>query len=240
MNLDPIRSNLDDDPTVAGSAPGLDVVESMAMEALASSIPIPADVRTATAGCVEQSPSDPEPTEADGDDPMIGQRVGPYELTARIGGGSMGTVYRATRVEDFRQEVAVTLIRRGRDSDTIVRRFQAEGRAQAALGKHPHIAGLLDAGTTEDGRPYVVTEYVDGRRIDEFCDDRRLDIPGRLRVFRKVCDAVHFAHRHMMIHRDLKPGHILIDGRRSAEAHRFRDRRADPSRAGPDAGVRQP
>ena len=86
---------------------------------------------------------------------MVGRRIGPYELTARIGGGGMGTVYRATRVEDFRQEVAVKLIERGMDSDAIVRRFHAEIHVQAALGKHPNIAGLLDAGTTEDGRPLL-------------------------------------------------------------------------------------
>ena len=96
------------------------------------------------------------------------------------------------------------------DSEAIVRRFRAEIHVQAALGKHPHIAGLLDAGTTEDGRPYLVMEYVDGRRIDEYCDGHRLDVPARLRLFAQVCDAVQFAHRHAVIHRDLEPGHILV------------------------------
>jgi serine/threonine protein kinase/tetratricopeptide (TPR) repeat protein len=225
MNPDPIRGSPDDDATAAawgattapdaadtadgpeaGTAPGLDVVESMVLEALTAatnlrSSPIPDEDRTVTVG--------PE-GDFSRDDPMIGRRLGPYQLTTRIGGGDMGTVYRAARVEDFRREVAVTLIRRGRDSDAIVQRFQTESRVQGALSKHPNIAGLLDAGTTEDGRPYVVTEYVDGQRIDEYCDGRRLDIPTRLRLFHKVCEAVHFAHQHAVIHRDLKPSHILI------------------------------
>ena len=209
MNSEPIRDNPDDDLTAAGpdagTPPGFERFESMALEALTAasprSSPIPDEDPTVTVGHEEHLSED---------DPMIGRRIGPYELTARIGAGCMGTVYRATRVEDFRREVAVSLIRRGRDGDAIVRRFQTESRVQAALGQHPHIAGLLDAGTTEDGRPYVVREYVDGRRIDEDCDDRRLDIPTRLKLFRKVCEAVHFAHQHRVIHRDVTPGHILI------------------------------
>ena len=208
MNADSSRDNLDDDLTATGTAPGLEGVESMALEALTAAssprpIPIPDEDRTATVG---------HEGDRSGDDLMIGRRIGPYELTARIGGGGIGTVYRAARVEDFRQEVAITLIRRGRDSDAIVRRFQAEVHVHAALGKHPNIAGLLDTGTTDDGRPYVVMEYIDGRRIDVYCDDLRLNIPTRLRLFRKVCEVVHFAHQHMVIHRDLKPGNILIAG----------------------------
>jgi serine/threonine protein kinase len=141
---------------------------------------------------------------------MVGRRLGPYQLAERIGGGGMGSVYRATRVEDFTQQVAVKLIKRGLDSDVIVRRFQTEVHVQAALGKHPNITGLLDAGTTEDGQPYFVMEYIDGHRIDESCDRRRLDIPARLRLFGQVCAAVHFAHQHAVIHRDLKPSNILV------------------------------
>ncbi len=178
------------------------------MEALTAAsssrpVPIPDEDRTVIVG---------HERDLCGDDPMIGRRIGPYELTARIGGGGVETIYRATRVEDFRREVAVKLIRRGRDSDAIVRRFQTESRTQAALGKHPNIAGLLDAGTTEAGRPYIVMEYVAGHPIDEYCDGRRLNIPTRLRLFTRVCGAVHFAHQHMVIHRDLKPSHILIVG----------------------------
>jgi non-specific serine/threonine protein kinase/serine/threonine-protein kinase len=141
---------------------------------------------------------------------MIESRVGAYRLTARIGGGGMGDVYRAVRVEDFTQQVAVKLIRRGIDSDVIVRRFHTEIHVQAALGKHPNLLGVLDAGTTEDGRPYFVMEYVDGRRIDEYCDTLEMDVPARLRTFAQVCEAVHFAHRHAVIHRDLKPSNILV------------------------------
>jgi serine/threonine protein kinase len=122
----------------------------------------------------------------------------------------MGSVYRATRVEEFAQQVAIKLIKRGMDSEVLVRRFHTEINVQAALGKHPNITGLLDAGTTEDGRPYFVMEYVDGQRINNYCDSRRLDIPARLRLFAQVCTAVHFAHQHAVIHRDLKPGNILV------------------------------
>ena len=96
------------------------------------------------------------------------------------------------------------------DRDVILRRFQTEIHVQAALGKHPNITALVDAGTTEDGRPYFVMEYVEGQHIDEYCDDRRLDVPARLRLFAQVCQAVHFAHQHAVIHRDLKPSNILV------------------------------
>ncbi len=163
-----------------------------------------------SAGSDEDSPWDSGPMISGEPDPMVGRRIGPYELTERIGGGDMGTVYRAVRVEDFRQDVAVKLIGRGMDSDAIVRRFRAESRIQATLGKHPNIAGLLDAGTTEDGRAYLVMEYVNGRRIDAYCDDRRQDIPARLKLFGQVCRAVHFAHQQAVIHRDLRPSRILV------------------------------
>jgi serine/threonine protein kinase len=99
---------------------------------------------------------------------------------------------------------------RDMDSNVFVRRFRAEIHVLAALGKHANIAGLLDAGTTDDGRPYFVMEYIVGQRIDEFCDSRRLDVPARLRLFARVCDAVQFAHQHAVIHRDFKPSNILV------------------------------
>jgi eukaryotic-like serine/threonine-protein kinase len=221
MNPDPSRGDPDDAPTAttdAGSVTSSELFESIAMEAVtAPVIPTrsagvagPEEGMTSTAGPQADPPSDSEPIASGEADPMVGRRIGPYELTARIGGGGMGTVYRANRVEDFRQEVAVRLIERGMDRDAIVRGFHAEIPVQAALGKHPSIAGLLDAGTTEDGRPYFVMEYVDGLPIDAYCDGRRLDIPARLGLFGKVCAAVHFAHQHAVIHRDLKPSNILI------------------------------
>jgi eukaryotic-like serine/threonine-protein kinase len=165
---------------------------------------------TATREADQEQSAEPsliQPREAD---PMVGRRIGPYQVTARIGGGGMGSVYRAARIEEFAQQVAVKLIKRGMDSDVIVRRFQTEIHVQAALGKHPNITALLDAGTTEDGRPYFVMEYVDGQRIDEYCDSHRLDVPARLKLFRQVCGAVHFAHQNAVIHRDLKPSNILV------------------------------
>ena len=87
---------------------------------------------------------------------------------------------------------------------------RVEIRVQAALGKHPNITALLDAGTTEDRHPYFVMEYVEGQHIDEYCDNQRLDVPARLRLFAQVCEAVHFAHQHAVIHRDLKPSNILV------------------------------
>jgi serine/threonine protein kinase len=196
MNPDPTRPEPGDDTTLA--APTTDLVDTIALEAV-----------TAPAG----PPPEERPIPARDDaDPMVGRRLGVYRLVARIGGGGMGSVYLAERIEDYEQQVAIKLIRRGMDSEAIVRRFRTEIHVQAALGKHPDIAGLIDAGTAEDGRPYFVMEYVDGRRIDEYCDDRRLDIPARLRLFGRVCEAVQFAHQHAVIHRDLKPGNILVTG----------------------------
>ena len=142
-------------------------------------------------------------------DPMIGRQIGPYQVTERIGGGTVGTVYRARHVADCTQQIAVKLIKRG-NSDSIARRFQAEIHLQAALGKHPHITPLLDLGMTEDGQPYFVMEYIDGQRIDGYCDICRLDVRARLKLFSQVCAAVHFAHQHAVIHGNLKPSNILV------------------------------
>jgi serine/threonine protein kinase len=143
-------------------------------------------------------------------DPLIGRRLGPFEIAKLIGRGGMGNVYLATRVSDFRQRVAIKLLKRGMDTDEILRRFRTEIRVLAALGKHPNIAALLDAGTSDDGLPYFVMEYVEGERIDVFCDRNKLTTRERVQLFRAVCSAVHFAHQHTVIHRDLKPGNILV------------------------------
>ncbi len=202
MNPDPTRPEPGDDATAAGA--NSDLMDTIALEAVtAAATPrpeVPWPSPRVEAG-------DPAVGEAD---PIVGCRLGAYQLVARIGGGGMGSVYLAERVVGFAQQVAVKLIKRGMDSEAIVRRFRTEIHVQAALGKHPNIAGLIDAGTAEDGRPYFVMEYVDGRRIDEYCDGRRLDVPARLRLFGQVCDAVQFAHQHAVIHRDLKPGNILV------------------------------
>ncbi|MCP3959177.1 MAG: serine/threonine protein kinase [bacterium] len=145
-------------------------------------------------------------------DSAQGLRVGAYEIERRIGRGGMGTVYSATRADElFQKRVAIKLLRRDVESSEIVRRFHAERQILAAL-EHPSIARLIDGGTTDDGRPYLVMEHVEGRPIDEFCDVHELSIPERLDLFRSVCAAVQFAHRNLVVHRDLKPSNILVTG----------------------------
>ncbi len=142
--------------------------------------------------------------------PLEGRTIGPYRLEREIGRGGMGAVYLAVRADDeFRQRVAVKIIKRGMDTDEIVRRFRAERQTLANLA-HPNIARLLDGGTTDDGLPYVVMEYVDGQPLDDFCRERNLSVNDRLRLFRIVCGAVQFAHRNLVVHRDLKPDNILV------------------------------
>ena len=143
------------------------------------------------------------------EDAAVGRRIGPYQLVQLLDRGGMGAVYLAER-EDFEQRVALKLIRRGLDADELlVRRFQNERQILARLD-HPNIARLLDGGATEDRLPYFVMEVVDGEPIDRYCRDRELSVGARLRLFRKVCAAVQFAHQNLVIHRDLKPGNILI------------------------------
>jgi eukaryotic-like serine/threonine-protein kinase len=139
-----------------------------------------------------------------------GQRIGAYRVVRELGRGGMGSVYLAERAdEEFEQRVALKLVRRGMDTEEIVRRFRSERQILAHLD-HPNIAKLFDGGTTEDGRPYFIMEYVEGQPIDEYCDERKLPTRERLELFRKVCSAVHFAHQNLIVHRDLKPGNILV------------------------------
>jgi serine/threonine protein kinase/tetratricopeptide (TPR) repeat protein len=140
-------------------------------------------------------------------DIYVGCRLGEYELAERIGEGGMGAVYRACSASG--EAVAVKLIKRGMDTDAILRRFHNERRILAAL-EHPNIARLLDAGTTEDGLPYFVMEYIPGRPVDHYCDEQRLTIDERLRLFLKICAAVECAHQLQVIHRDIKPANILV------------------------------
>ncbi len=149
--------------------------------------------------------------EADAPDAMIGQTVGRYRIQRRIASGGMGTVYLAQRADDqFTQRVAIKIVKRGMDSEEILRRFRAERQTLAALS-HPNIARLLDGGAMGTGQPYLVMEYVEGEPIDEYCDRHRLSIADRLRLFLTVCDAVRFAHQNLVVHRDLKPGNILVN-----------------------------
>ena len=144
------------------------------------------------------------------DAPLLQSRIGAYEVTGELGRGGMGAVYRAVRADDaFRKEVAIKVIRGGADDALARRRFLAERQILATLD-HPHIARLLDGGTTEDGRPYVVMELVEGEPLDRYCDARALSLERRLRLFLDVGAAVASAHRQLVVHRDLKPGNILV------------------------------
>ena len=140
----------------------------------------------------------------------VGRRIGSYEVIEMIGEGGMGSVYRAARAdEQYKKQVAIKVVKRGLDTPFALARFRAERQILANL-EHPNIARLLDGGTTDAGLPYVVMELVEGVPIDEYCESHRLSIEERLRLFRTVCLAVQYAHQHMVIHRDLKPGNILV------------------------------
>ena len=140
----------------------------------------------------------------------VGQRIGPYEIIRELGHGGMGTVFLAVRADDqYRKEVAIKLVNRGMDTDMILRRFMMERQILANL-EHPNIAGLFDGGSTEDGLPYFVMENIEGERIDKYCNVHDLSIPERLRLFREVCGALQYAHQNLVVHRDIKPGNILI------------------------------
>lgn len=140
----------------------------------------------------------------------IGRRIGAYEIVREIGRGGMGAVYLAKRADgQFEKEVAIKLLKRGTDTDEILRRFHAERRILAQLD-HPNIARLLDAGTTDDGLPYFVMEYIDGVPITRYVQEGHLSVAQRLQLFLKVCEAVQFAHQHRVVHRDLKPGNIFV------------------------------
>ena len=144
--------------------------------------------------------------------PDEGRTLGRYKLVRRIASGGMGQVFLATRTDSYEEKVAVKLIKRGMDTEAILRRFENERQTLADLA-HPHIGRLQDGGATDDGRPYLVMEYIDGLPIDEYCDDRGLSIEERLRLFLDVCSAVQYAHGKHVVHRDLKPSNILVTGR---------------------------
>ena len=138
------------------------------------------------------------------------RRIGPYELIRQLGRGGMGSVYLAERADDeFQQQVAVKLLKPGMDSDDILRRFRQERQILASLD-HPHVARLFDGGMAADGVPYFIMEYVEGVPIDRYCDQHGLSLGARLELFRAVCSAVRYAHRHLVVHCDLKPSNILV------------------------------
>jgi serine/threonine protein kinase/tetratricopeptide (TPR) repeat protein len=140
----------------------------------------------------------------------VGRRIGAYAIIRELGRGGMGTVYLAARAdEEFHKEVAIKLLKRGTDTDEVLRRFRAEREILARL-EHPNIARLIDGGTTDDGLPYFVMEYVVGLPVTVFCNEKALAVEGRLELFLKICSAVQFAHQNLVVHRDLKPANILV------------------------------
>jgi len=143
-------------------------------------------------------------------DAWVGRRLGSYQIVEEIGAGGMGEVYRAVRADDeYRKEVAIKLVRSDQDSNFVLNRFKNERQILAGLD-HSNIARLLDGGTTEEGVPYFVMELIEGQRIDEYCKVRRLAVTDRLELFLGVCSAVQYAHQRLIIHRDIKPGNILV------------------------------
>jgi serine/threonine-protein kinase len=139
-----------------------------------------------------------------------GLRIGAYRVVRELGRGGMGAVYLAQRADEaFEKQVAIKVISPGTSSDQVLARFMRERRILARL-EHPHIARLIDGGSTADGLPYFVMEYVEGQRILDYCDQRRLPVAERLKLFLAVCSAVAHAHRNLIVHRDIKPGNILV------------------------------
>jgi serine/threonine protein kinase len=139
-----------------------------------------------------------------------GQIIDRYRIIREIGRGGMGAVFLAERADDeYLKQVAIKLIKRGTDTDSVVRHFRNERQILAGFD-HANIARLFDGGTTESGLPYFVMEYVEGLPIDEYCNTHALSVVERLKLFREVCGAVSYAHRHLVIHRDIKRSNILI------------------------------
>jgi eukaryotic-like serine/threonine-protein kinase len=140
----------------------------------------------------------------------LGRRVGPYRVVRAIGRGGMAAVYEAVRADDeYQRSVAIKFMTHGFDSREAMVRFRRERQILATL-QHPNIAALLDGGATEEGQPYIVMEYVAGENLIDYCRSRDLSIAGRVELFRSVCAAVQHAHRMLVIHRDLKPGNVLV------------------------------
>jgi len=144
------------------------------------------------------------------DERLIGARLGPYRVDAIAGHGGMGAVYRASRDDaEFHQQVAIKLVRAAAESPSTLRRFRQERQILARLS-HPNIARLLDGGSTPEGVPYLVMEYIEGEPITAWCERQSLGVEERLRLFLRVCEGVDFAHRDLVVHRDLKPANILV------------------------------
>jgi serine/threonine-protein kinase len=142
--------------------------------------------------------------------PMIGEMIGHYRILRSLGAGGMGEVFLAERADaQFEQRVAIKVVQGGPLAQGMHSRFKVERQILAQLD-HPNIAHLMDGGSLPDGSAYLVMEYIDGVAIDHYCDENRLDVPARLKLFQIVCAAVHYAHQNLIVHRDLKPSNILV------------------------------
>ena len=184
--------------------------------------PLGADFEATDAPDVTRSFSSPPPGAGPDDRPKVDRPDddGPspidtiiadrYKVRQKIGEGGMGTVYLAEQLRPVRRRAALKLIKRGMDSRNVLARFESERQA-LALMDHPHITRVLDAGKTDDGRPFFVMELVEGIPITEYCDTHHIDLNARLGLFRQVCSAVQHAHQKGIIHRDLKPSNILVE-----------------------------
>jgi non-specific serine/threonine protein kinase/serine/threonine-protein kinase len=138
-----------------------------------------------------------------------GKRIGSYKLLRIVGEGGFALVYLAEQEKPVRRRVALKVIKPGMDSKQVISRFEAERQALALLN-HPNVAHIYDAGTTEDGYPYFVMEYVKGMSLTEHCDRQKLTIEERIKLFLQVCEAVQHAHQKGIIHRDIKPSNIQV------------------------------
>lgn len=157
-----------------------------------------------------QQPATPSPSMAPASKEPSGSFIGPYRVLRELGRGGMGVVYLAMRDDGtFRKNVAIKLLLRDQVTAEFVQRFKQERQVVAALD-HPNIARILDGGDAPDGMPYYVMEYVEGLPLDQYCDQQRLSLTGRIRVFQQVCHAVHYLHQNLILHRDLKPSNILV------------------------------
>jgi non-specific serine/threonine protein kinase/serine/threonine-protein kinase len=141
---------------------------------------------------------------------MIDVRIAQYRIVGKLGAGGMGDVYRAVRADDqYEKQVAIKLVRQGLDTESVFARFRQERQILAGF-EHENIARLIDGGTTDEGHPYFVMELVEGKPIDEYCDELKLGIGARIELFRNVCSAVQYAHQRLVVHRDIKPSNILV------------------------------
>src|SRR5215467_2210532 len=144
---------------------------------------------------------------------LVDTRLGSYRLLKEIGRGGMGTVYLAERADgQFRKQVAIKMVRPDMDTEFVLARFRRERQVLGRLD-HPNIGRILDGGTATNGTPYFVMEYIDGGWITRYCESKALGVEERVRIFLHICSAVHYAHLHFVVHRDLKPGNILVDSK---------------------------